>query len=259
MINVNSEVEGSVSALEMLVEGGFDGRNSEENVRSNLVTVTGLSSFDRIGADGSIRVNCTNMGNGLLLTRNGFVLTAYHVISRHIEEWKKIDLPTQENFPYWMNDVKETYSVIDQNGNVYALDPSFYAYLENEDIALIKAFTFGRAQPVKIRFVDEDLKEGDEIKLFGLNDRILHSQYGKVTNEMVDVVVNGTDIFRDSFMTDAYGIEGFSGGIITNMKGYVAGVTSYMEKEEGKVIGKIGGAKARHVKRLLREVINNLR
>ncbi len=263
MITRNSEEDRAiVRSLEMLVEGGFSEDDSEDNIEKNIVSVVKFSKLN--GADGSI-VRDSRGGTGLMITRDGFVLTAYHNIEDYVSEWKERTLPSGENFWEWILETQSKYAVVDQQGLSHPIDTSFHAYSAEDDIALIKAITFGKIEPIHIKMIEENLREGDEIKVYGRTKQRQYCQFGTVIYPSYDVPITSLKteerkgIVYDSFLTDAYGTYGFSGGVITNMRGHMAGIISYMQRCEGKEIGRIGGVKARYVTRLLRSVLESLK
>jgi S1-C subfamily serine protease len=104
-----------------------------------------------------------------------------------------------------------------------------------------------------------DLKVGDEIKLFGLRDQRQYNQYGRVISSSRNALTNHPETRElvsttyDTFLTDAYGTPGFSGGVFTNLRGEFAGLALYIQRNENEQIGHAGGAKARNIANFIKE------
>ena len=65
-------------------------------------------------------------------------------------------------------------------------------------------------------------------------------------------------ITHDSFLTDAYGAKGFSGGIFT-CNGEFAGIATYIAQTKSNAkLGAAGGAKAARILGLIRSVAYSL-
>jgi S1-C subfamily serine protease len=258
----------SVIALNMALGGNLEKdlteQESERNISKNLVGVYAINEITS-QAPGSFSFN-GHGGSGLMITTNGFIVTAYHNIQGVEDEWRRIneeDPITQENVNSWISRMRDRYCVIDQAGNRYPIDTSFWATIPNMDIALIKAVTNKRPEPIKFRVVKDPLQVGDEVKLLGLRDHNPYNQYGKVIFGNYDAQINDQkgqvqSVTYDTFLTDAYGVPGFSGGVFTDLRGGFAGLALYIQRDGTREIGKAGGAKVKNIAQLVKETAYEL-
>lgn len=259
----------SIISLTLALEGNRDkeltGQESEKNIRDNLVNICGFSGVKEHLADGSTSMIDTGVGSGLLITTDGWAITAYHNIKKYIEDWKRIseeEPPTESNIHSWMNEMKLKYAFVDQRRCAYPIDPTIYGFNPSLDIALVKAFIMKKPEPIRFRIAKRDLEVGDEIKLFGLRDQTLYNQLGKIILSRADVQINGTEAgktmntTRDTFLTDAYGVPGFSGGVFTTLEGEFAGIATYAQLNGGEM-GRAGGAKVRNILDFVREMVHS--
>ena len=237
-------------------------QESEKNITDNLVVVAGFDGISERLTDGSVNMKNKGIGTGLRLTTDGFILTAYHNIQAYEEDWRKIneENPTTEaNIHSWMEDMKMRYAVVDQQRNAYPIDTTFWATNPALDIVLIKAVILKKPEPINFRIVTDDLEVGDEIKLLGLKDQRQYNQYGKITSASRDVPRGYAETGElvsttyDTFLTDAYGIPGFSGGLFTTMRGEFVGLVLYIQRNGNGEIGHAGGAKARNIVNFVKE------
>jgi len=223
----------SIIALNMTLNGNLDPAltdiDSERNLSKSLVSIsTALST-------GNTQVS---IGSGLMITTNGFILTAYHNIKGVEEEWKRIgreNLLTESNKDQWMREILEKYYVKDQNGNSYPIDITFWGTNPDYDVALIKAVLNKRPRPIKFKVLKEPLQNGDEIRLVGFKNHALYTQLGKVTSNHYDAPITDDKnsppiVTYDTFLTDAYSVPGFSGGVFIDMEGRLAGLSVYGQK-----------------------------
>ena len=257
----------SILALSEALEGkDITEQESENNIADNLVSVVGFDGEPSCHADGSIRVKAKGACTGLLITTDGFVLTAYHAISLYIDDWKRIRKehpPTEANVNSWLEDVKMRYVIVDQNRGVYPIDVTFYARDPFRDIALIKAVNFRKPKPVPFLTATRDLEVDDTIKLLGLKDQRPHNQYGQVINASTDqeakYIETGKKVFTyDTFLTDAYAVPGFSGGPFLTSRGEFAGVALYSQLIGIGEIGHAGGGKVRNIVNLVKIAVDEL-
>ncbi|MBI2673573.1 trypsin-like peptidase domain-containing protein [Candidatus Woesearchaeota archaeon] len=244
---------------------------SEENIRTNLVNVCD-GSFSSQSPDGQICMKGGKGGSGLMITTDGWIVTAYHNIKLLKNRLDEIAMQishlafTEQNIRAFLCEItKRCGGVVDQNKKLYPINPFMYFASPQMDIALIKAMTDREPAPVRFKVSYSDLKLGDEIMLFGLKNQRLYSQYGKVTltdfspyskNEFTE---EGS-VINDTFLTDAYGTSGFSGGAFTTLKGEFAGLSLYKQKQfdyKGE-IGCIGGAKAKNIAQLVNDKMKEL-
>lgn len=253
-------------ALNRVMEGNrnrdLTEQESEKNIADNLVVVAGFDGVNERRADGSVNMKGKEIGTGLRLTTDGFILTAYHNIQAYEKDWRRINTENpaiEANIHSWMEDMKMRYAVVDQQRNAYPIDTTFWATNPALDIALIKAVILEKPEPIDFRLVTGDLEVGDEIKLLGLRDQKQYNQYGKVISASRDTPIDYAETGElvsttyDTFLTDAYGIPGFSGGVFTTLRGEFAGLALYIQRNGNGQIGHTGGAKARNIVNLVKE------
>ncbi len=234
-------------------------RESENNIANNLVIVAGFDGIAEKLTGELFNMKSKGAGTGFQLTSDGFVLTAHHNIQKYEEDWRRINRenpPTEANIHSWMEDMKMRYAIVDQEGRAYPIDTSFWATNPAFDIALIKAVTLRKPKSIEFRILADDLKVGDEIKLLGLRDQRPYNQYGKVISSSVDC--KDTRPTYDTFLTDAYGVPGFSGGVFMSTHGEFAGLALYIQRNGTVEIGRAGGAKVRNIVQLVRESAREL-
>lgn len=153
----------SVLALSSLVENnendGLSGQESENNMADNLVSVVGLNSIHKPLPNGSISMETKGVGTGLMLTTDGFVLTAYHNIQSYENDWNRIrdsELSTTKNVQKWMERMRWQYAIIDQNNESHPIDVTLWATAPALDIAIIKAVIFEKPEPIRFNMTAED-------------------------------------------------------------------------------------------------------
>lgn len=278
IVRFDDEVLRSSLALEALVEREFSpnltGEESLRNIPGNLVSVLGLVEEERLPSGESVGTWST--GTGLLLTTNGFILTAYHVISRFLPELTRIreEDPCPEDSrggDRWLSDMKERYAALTLDGTRYALDPYLIAYSEGHDLALVKAVIDPPLpiSPARMLLADADPQQGETIRLFGMesdveSERIqVFGQYGKVICSAMQPqwLRTGSETVAtyDTFLTDAYAVPGFSGGAFANSEGELSGIVLYKNGPPGERVGKAGGAKPSGIAQIVRSLADDLK
>ncbi|HLC55723.1 MAG TPA: serine protease [Candidatus Nanoarchaeia archaeon] len=247
-----------IVALNLALEGNreeISKEESESTIVSNLVSVEGRKSI----GDGYVD---TNKGNGLLITTDGFILTAYHIIEQHLDDWKKIKdkgIP-RWNFRKWAKDIEKKYHVFDQNGNRYPIDITWYAKNSSLDIALIKAIIPRRKpRPIMFRILEDELQSEQVVKLVGLQDDVLSGRYGKVKYNKINapnlIFNDGEKTISDSFLTTVQGGNGMSGGVYITENGELAGIHIYGIKNGDILTGDGGGVRMRNVLKLVKKAV----
>mgnify|MGYP001572463925 CR=1 FL=1 len=215
-----SKVEAySIAALNAFANASNDARNlstekSLEEISNNLVEVMVDSKGKRF------------LGSGLMITTDGYVITAHHVIHQIIGNGGKAIVRTQ-------------------NGRTYLVSKENLWYNKNTDIAVVKATKPSvYAEPIRVR-VDQDckLQRGDEVRILGFRDGQKYNTIGMVTNPSHTWEQEDGNVVYDLFQTDARGKEGQSGGVIANGDGQLIGIVVYSSRKVGEEIGVIGGAK----------------
>src|SRR3989344_944692 len=208
----------SIAALNAFANTVNDSRNlstkkSLEQISDNLVEIMVDNNGRR------------SLGSGLMITTDGYVITAHHVIDR-IGDGGQARVKTQGGITYQVS--KE---------NVW--------YNENTDIAVVKATKpSGHSEPIRVK-VNQDcrLSRGDEVRILGFCDGQKYNTMGVVTDPSHTWGQDDGKVVQDLFQTDARGKQGQSGGVIANSNGELIGIVVYSSRKDGEDIGTIGGAK----------------
>ena len=232
-------------------------QESEKNIKDNLVVVAGFDGVEEMLADGSINMKGKGAGTGLRLTTDGFILTAYHNIQAYEDDWRRINKEnpiTNTNAYSWMEDMKMRYAVVDRQKKTYPIDTTFWATDAALDIALIKAVILEKPEPIDFRITTENLEVDNKVKLLALKNQEQYVQHGKVISTSGNTQINDAktekpvSIIHDTFLTDAYGTPGFSGGPFVNSRGEFMGMILYiLSKSDDEQVGYAGGAKAENI------------
>lgn len=168
-----------------------------------------------------------SLGSGLMITTDGYVITAHHVINKMIDNNGQAKIKTQK-------------------GNIYQVSKENIWYNTNTDIAIIKATkpSFGYSKPIKIKVnQNSKLNKGEEVRILGFRDEQKYNTMGIITNPSYIWKQEDGNIVDDLFQTDARGKQGQSGGVITNGNGELIGIVVYSSRKNEEEIGVIGGAK----------------
>ncbi len=216
---ISAEEAYSIAALNAFANASNDSRNlttekSLENISNGLVEV-------RVDGD-----NGTKLGSGLMITTDGYIITAHHVVDELIKNGKKARIRMQ-------------------NGLLYNLSRENVWFNVNTDIAVIKAYTGVRySEPIRIK-VDQDckLKRGDEVRVLGFRDGQKYNTMGVITNPNLVWRQDEDNVVTDLFQTDARGKPGQSGGVIANGNGELVGIVVFSSTNGTEEIGVMGGAK----------------
>ena len=209
----------SIAALNAFANAANDLRNldaekSLENISKNIVEVLVDSDGKRF------------LGSGLMITTDGHVITAHHVIDKMIDNGGKASVRTQ-------------------SGRTYKVSKNNIWYNVNTDIAIIKATKpslFSKPTRVKIN-QDCRLSRGDEVRILGFRDGQIYNTMGMITDPSHIWEQNDGTVVHDLFKTDARGKQGQSGGVVANSEGELIGIVVYSARRDGEEIGVIGGAK----------------
>ncbi len=264
------DLEASVLSLEKVFKNDnvqlLSNDELDKSIADNLVVVGNFDGIIR-ETDSTITLNNKSVGTGLQLTSDGFILTAYHCIRDYEDDWRRINrdfFSTSDNKSSWIDYMKTRYAVVDQYHNAYPIDTHFWITNPSLDIALIKAVIPQNPEPNAIRLLNRDLVLADNIKLFGFRNQRLFNQYGKVINTNYDAIISpdavtkSSSITHDTFLTDTYGVAGFSGGAFTTLSGEFVGLALYIQREINSEIGYAGGAKARYIVKLIEQSVDFL-
>ncbi len=195
-----------------------------------------LSAEDSISAIKNNRITVRGEGGGyctgLLLTRNGYFLTANHCS------------PIE--------------SIVHQGNPYRAIGLS---YNEGRDILVGKAFMSDRPipiQPFSIKFAPPSkIQEGTPIVVYGTANGNDFLQMGTITNPRYNASVRddkGVEKIKyDAFQTNAQSRQGFSGGpIYIEETGELVGISIFSEKKSENRGENLGGARVDYLLELLK-------
>jgi len=222
---------------------------SRKNITDNLCTILEVSEHTSEGIRG-------NGSTGFMITTDGFIVTAYHTVEDWIPKWGIVtekDIPEgHTRLEHWLNGWKQKYCAVFPNGKIYPLDPTFYGCDPNHDIALIKAvIPIEKPLPVRFRIVTA-IYPGQGLEYAGLSCGQRYNQMGKVLEAERRFEHEGDTKFN-TFLTDAYAKEGFSGGVIIDeLNSGFLGLATYRDKNPNGGRHVIGAAKAVQVRDLVR-------
>ncbi len=250
----------SLLSFHMALEGNGDESltidESERNIYENIVNIS-LSKKSKDPTLPNMEIVEKGLSSGLLITTDGFIITAYHSIQRYENDWLKIkqeNPPNRKNRERWLTDIKKAYYIIDNDGNRYPIDITLWGRIPRYDIAVIKALIPERPRPIKFRVLEGRLRKGDEVKLFGIRDEKPYNQYGRVTNENCTSRVEDVGKIENTFETDAVGVRGFSGGVFITMKGELAGLVVCQKKPFlSKSLGVVSGSSISNILELIKK------
>lgn len=227
---------------------------SEQNIKDNLVSVRGFKEHSLTALE------TKNEGSGLLITTDGWTLTAYHNVEKYFDEWKKIQeekSPTDTGMDCW-NRLTLKYGILRQNIHAaYPIDPTVCRFDPTLDIALIKAIIPRKPKPLRFRIAQEDLKVGEEIRLSALVNYSIYRRFGIVTDtninqDIIDIkTLKVTHTVYDAFVTTAPVVHGVSGCAYTTLKGEYAGLCVFGKKDGSHS----AGAKIRNILKLVEEMV----
>lgn len=188
-------------ALNKVFEKNISSDKSFSNIASNTVQI-------RIGKDTS---------SGLMLTTDGFVLTAYHCID-------SIENTDSKSF----SDVKSSITTLD--GNIYPIYNNFVVYDKENDIALIKAIMPNKPEAINYDLPANGLAVNQEITSLGYWNCILVDYTGKIRslNHSTSVLLGSNEtLLKNTLLTDAEITSGCSGGSFVTSKGEYAGLIMF--------------------------------
>lgn len=265
MISQNKKIGlESLTALNKVAKANNDHtltkQESERNIDYNIISIahfTGMQEKD----NGYIDMKITGLRSGLLLTKDGWIITAYHNIAHYIDDWEKIKQqypPTNNNCEDWLQRVQKKYGIIDQNSDCYPLDITSYISEPSFDIAIIKAVIPKMPEPVRFHYKIDNLKMNENVTLMGLSNQKVYTGRGKVIAESHDVengnleIRKTTPMINDSFVTNAIGFPGLSGGPFMTEGGEFAGTGIYFYNNVTPTKGFAAGAKVCNIMNLIK-------
>lgn len=159
-----------------------------------------------------------SLGSGVILGKNGFVLTNYHVVM-------------QDDFDHPVDSIRVHLQGDDNGGRGYR--GTIVGYDKWTDLAVIK-INAGRTLPVATLGDSNSVQVGDWViaigSPFGLNDTVtagIISAKGREVNESPD------DEFKRFLQTDAEINPGNSGGPLVDLAGRVIGINTEIATSRG--------------------------
>ncbi len=154
-------------------------------------------------------------GSGVILNKEGYILTNYHVV----EGARKIEVTIQDK---------------KYEAQMTGSDPS-------SDLAVVKA-DIGNAKVVPIEIGDSaDLQVGDWVMSigspFGLDQSVSSGIVSSLYRNTMLPSANGNTIYSNLIQTDAAMNPGNSGGALVNAKGQLVGINSIIQSSSGSNAG----------------------
>ena len=191
--------------------------------------------------EATLEVHCVSsdtqtntMGTGLLLTKNGVFITAYHVIESYLKERQQ---------PFQLSLLKKGLFIKFQ-GNIHAVS-QVICWNEHLDLAVcITNEPIGPFQAIKYKTCPARfIYNGKTVQIISVKNGKQYRQLGTITSEQAKSIMNdGTEIIA-TYTTDAYSLPGFSGGpVATVEKGELIGLVLYATKQKGSSLGSPGFA-----------------
>ncbi len=183
-------------------------------------------------------------GTGLLLNNEGFVLTCLHLVG-HLQRERHLI---------------RSYVIRDSQKQDFPLDPTFCAWDEEHDLALVRVLrpsSFVRTIPIAQR----DPQQGEQVSYHPYpHGRYSFSLDGVIQDASADIQVQKNDesvMRRDSFVCKGRGEIGFSGAPIMSQRGEFLG-NLFAGQNPGED-SSIFCTKGKYIHALIQEVISHLR
>jgi len=175
-------------------------------------------------------------GSGLLITSDGYIITAYHVIDDMIEKGGILEVRRQ-------------------GAPVREVDKKNVWYDKATDLAVIKIRSTSTLHaPSRIKVdLECNLRIGQEVRIFGFRDGQKYNTIGTITDTNVSTSLKG-EVVNDLFLTDARTLPGFSGGVAANSDGALIGLAIYGRHEPGKEVGTVGAAKVSNILTFINQI-----
>ncbi|MBI2103298.1 trypsin-like peptidase domain-containing protein [Candidatus Woesearchaeota archaeon] len=231
----------SILALTSAMRGCPDisPEESRRNIEKNCVRIAKIEQkVPR--EEGGFKYICEKAGSGLQITEDGFVLTAGHVISGWLDDWKSSDNSDGRYFV-----AKRNPSTVD----CWPLDITCYALDITHDVALIKVQYpfYTLAQPVRFKLTLDPTHQttplNQDIVLLTRNnpDLLLEQQSGRIIDRSYSFQVSTSPIRNiDSVRTTIPAVKGMSGSPVISLDGSLMGIAvanEWVEIPEYRIIG----------------------
>ncbi len=239
--------------LEVFSPGEVADAESERNILDNMVWLS------RDGSD---------FCSGLLLTSDGFILTAHHCIDRYEPAWiASLQVMSLRSESEALMQELRSVRIHNRYGGIFHLDEGFLATYPIYDLAVVKAeVPVSGSRAVRFNMALEDPEIADPVRLLAFEEGRLMIYEGNVIvptigSNYIDNTGAKMDprVMEDILFTDVYIEGGFSGGVIIDASGALMGTNAW-----GTNLGisdediASGHAKARHVDTLVRRVYDDL-
>jgi hypothetical protein len=257
------EIQESIDALTTMLdpERTVPG-HSQDALEDALISVVNYADVSGAQSEGFVPAYG---GTGVVLTSNGFFLTAYHCLSREHERWKREITPQTP-----LDEIKLLYPRVCRsfaiwNGEQYPVDITFLEVNEKYDVALGK-LAMQHEGPVRPNeFLIDQWRVGEKstVQAIGLVNNRIYRQLG--------MAVRTEPVLE----TTCYGMPGFSGSPFATLDGKLAGIantgeiaeqlsvihadgTPYVLDKQTDSMGKLRGAGIYVTRGLIRSVIEQM-
>jgi hypothetical protein len=220
----------------------YRSQNPEQSMASlrESLTEKGNGDLAQKITDNLVRIvtgkfECT----GLLLTCDGFILTAYHGLHNSYPGWART---TNYSSALDLLRLAEGKHFIVKGREKYPLDILTYEMDKDHDLAIIKAVMREEPSPINYKIAEPSLNQ--QIRLYAMKDKELSDRReGRIIGLGEELTFNNIPLtVKDMFRTDALASDGFSGGIVADQEGAIVGVITHSFNLNGEKEGRAGAA-----------------
>ena len=200
--------------------------NSNQNLEwffSNGIT-PGKDLAYEIVRENLVQLHLNNyMGTGLMITSDGWIITAAHTIRNELEEIHKLTESRKLAFASLrgneLSKLADKYFIqLKENDNKkhkkYVLDIQYYAIDPSHDLVLLKADVNDNGAPsvITLDIYNQKIHRGDFVKAFGFSNYEFMRSIGRVRQSKINIQINPDVSVYDLFNFDVYIEPGASGG-----------------------------------------------
>lgn len=195
-------------ALMTMATQEVDSELSERTIQDNVVRM----------------INPIRTTSGVMVTENGFFVTAYHAIKGLEHKFtqdaqREVTKSTAGDF--LVENVE--YQVMDTKGKRYSLDTSFMIADDAHDLALFKAIVPGKVKPLSYNLSNRPAEKDEALELIAMNGSGLYIGDARVVIPKV-----GSKKIReaseDLLLALGYIEPGYSGGALIDQAGSLHGI-----------------------------------
>lgn len=266
-VNSSESLQALKKALDPELGKQLSDMEAEKNLEDNIVNLVnipgGMWDDEKQTYRKKSGVYC--IGTGLKITTDGWIVTANHNLRRYLNFWRMGNgTNTINENEDLLSNRKNNLAIYTQDSTLHDIETSFLYGNQSLDVAVIRAAILEPPSPIPFRIVREDLKVEDKVRILAMEFLELFHQYGEVIDVYRELDIKGKEkkegvlkIYK-AFSTNAYGAEGFSGGVFENLEKEFAGLCSFKTGEWAKGIGYIGGLQASNVIEVVREAAKQL-